>query len=109
MSIFQKTFSRVVVSIVAGCSALVFVDVVIFVYQVSQNPSVANWQAFFYPLILGIPLMGVPISLCSVLGYHYLTKKHIGLGIDRETRCRKCGYILKGITEPRCSECGEKI
>jgi zinc transporter ZupT len=28
---------------------------------------------------------------------------------DHETRCRKCGYILRGITEPRCSECGERI
>ena len=28
---------------------------------------------------------------------------------DRETRCRKCGYILRGIPEPRCSECGERI
>ena len=26
-----------------------------------------------------------------------------------ETRCRKCGYILRGITEPRCPECGERI
>ena len=24
-------------------------------------------------------------------------------------RCRKCGYILRGITEPRCPECGERI
>jgi hypothetical protein len=29
--------------------------------------------------------------------------------IDPETRCRKCGYILRGITEPRCPECGEQI
>jgi hypothetical protein len=28
---------------------------------------------------------------------------------DRETRCRKCGHILRGITEPRCPECGERI
>ena len=28
---------------------------------------------------------------------------------DRETRCRKCGYILRGISEPRCPECGERI
>jgi len=28
---------------------------------------------------------------------------------DGETRCRKCGYILRGIPEPRCSECGEII
>ena len=26
-----------------------------------------------------------------------------------ETRCRKCRHILKGITEPRCPECGERI
>ena len=26
-----------------------------------------------------------------------------------ETRCRKCNYILRGITEPRCPEGGERI
>ena len=28
---------------------------------------------------------------------------------DAETRCRKCGHILRGLSEPRCPECGEKI
>lgn len=28
---------------------------------------------------------------------------------NTECRCRKCGYILKGISEPKCSECGEPI
>ena len=28
---------------------------------------------------------------------------------DGHTRCGKCGYILKGLSEPRCSECGEQI
>lgn len=28
---------------------------------------------------------------------------------DSETRCRKCQYILRGISEPRCPECGERI
>ena len=23
-----------------------------------------------------------------------------------ETLCRNCGYILRGISEPRCPECG---
>ena len=27
----------------------------------------------------------------------------------RETVCRKCGCILRGISEPRCPECGERI
>jgi hypothetical protein len=28
---------------------------------------------------------------------------------SHETRCRRCGYILRGISEPRCPECGERI
>jgi hypothetical protein len=28
---------------------------------------------------------------------------------DNETRCRRCGHILRGLSEPRCPECGEKI
>lgn len=28
---------------------------------------------------------------------------------DGETRCRKCNYILRGLSEPRCPECGEPI
>ncbi len=28
---------------------------------------------------------------------------------DGETLCRKCGYILRGLTVPRCPECGEAI
>jgi hypothetical protein len=28
---------------------------------------------------------------------------------DSEARCRKCAYILRGIKEPRCPECGERI
>jgi len=28
---------------------------------------------------------------------------------DEETRCRKCLHILRGLTEPRCPECGTMI
>jgi hypothetical protein len=28
---------------------------------------------------------------------------------DGECRCRKCGYILRGLSKPECSECGEVI
>ena len=28
---------------------------------------------------------------------------------DGHTRCGHCGYILKGLPEPRCPECGEAI
>lgn len=29
--------------------------------------------------------------------------------LDIETRCRKCKHILRGVSEPRCPECGEAI
>jgi hypothetical protein len=28
---------------------------------------------------------------------------------DGYLHCLKCGYILKGLSEPRCPECGERI
>ena len=28
---------------------------------------------------------------------------------SQHIRCLKCNYILKGLTEPRCPECGERI
>ncbi len=28
---------------------------------------------------------------------------------SEETRCRRCRYILRGLREPRCPECGEQI
>ena len=43
------------------------------------------------------------IGLCI---YSLLTRRYYMIG---ETRCRKCGHILRGITKPRCSECGERI
>ncbi|MEW6250587.1 MAG: hypothetical protein AB1716_08055 [Planctomycetota bacterium] len=38
-------------------------------------------------------------------GLLYLTAR----AREDETRCRKCGYILRGLSEPRCPECGERI
>ena len=44
--------------------------------------------------------------MAAVFVYAWLRSRRPG---DRETRCRRCGYILRGITEPRCPECGERI
>ncbi len=41
----------------------------------------------------------------AIMAYRHLTNRD---PVD-ETRCRKCQYILRGITEPRCPECGERI
>lgn len=53
----------------------------------------------------------IPACLIALLVYALLTrychpKRQF---LDGETRCRKCQYILRGISEPRCPECGERI
>ena|SRR3990172_1036318 len=52
-------------------------------------------------------LISFPASLVSILAFS-ATARHTHT-VDVETRCRRCGYILRGISEPRCPECGERI
>ena len=54
--------------------------------------------AYIWPCLITIVIYGL-------LTYYIGPKKPF----DPETRCRKFGYILRGIREPICSECGEKI
>ena len=51
----------------------------------------------------------LPLVLCLIV-YGVLTKL-VGPRVlfDGYTRCRACEHILRGITEPRCPECGERI
>lgn len=99
--IWRMALSMVVTCILAS-PFVVFVDDVFPVVMslmkiIGQRPTV---------FILGI----IPSMLCSMSIYGLLTR-YCGPEIifDGETRCRKCQYILKGITEPRCPECGERI
>jgi len=47
----------------------------------------------------------VPAGLVAVATYGLLRRRED----DGYLHCLKCGYILKGISEPRCPECGEVI
>ena len=59
--------------------------------------------------LLAIATFGAA-SIVAIATYSVLTGKYGPEAVyERETRCRKCGYILRGIPEPRCSECGERI
>ena len=69
---------------------------------------------FFQPFIVW-PLLAIRLfilatflagSVATAVLMHLLTPREPK---DGHTRCGKCGYILKGRTEPRCSECGERI
>ena len=57
-----------------------------------------------------VTLLMFPLAtFISVAYFARLTRQFGPRTIDTETRCRKCGYILRGIPDPRCSECGEWI
>ncbi len=54
-------------------------------------------------------LILIAASFLSLAIYGVLTSLRRPKTSDSETRCRKCRHILRGITEPRCPECGERI
>ena len=69
------------------------------------------------------PALGPQGAVYGVIGLFGMIPAVIAVGIltaadrysrakrdgEMETRCRKCQHILRGITEPRCPECGERI
>ena len=62
-----------------------------------------GWRRVSDMLALGCVLF----TACACLGWVLCVV--IGLRTDQYTRCRKCRYVLRGITEPRCPECGEEF
>lgn len=57
-------------------------------------------------LLMGIAVIAIP-QLVALLVYTFLCRNRINE--RKETVCRKCGYILRSLREPVCSECGEHI
>lgn len=52
-------------------------------------------------------VMAILFTACAVVGWILLNVAD--LRRDGFTRCRKCGHILRGLSEPRCPECGTAI
>lgn len=59
----------------------------------------------FVPLIA---VLGIVPFLAAAYVYHKLTFFDETYG-DGELHCPQCEYILKGLSEPRCPECGREI
>lgn len=61
-------------------------------------------------VVLGAGILFFLPTVLAGMGAYGLLTKYLGPRVvDSETRCRNCGYILRGISEPRCPECGERI
>ncbi len=80
------------------------------VWMIAFAYYVFHWLAFL-PIFLEIAVGGVALLIIPVAIYGLLTRYYHPnrLFLEPETRCRKCHYILRGIREPICSECGERI
>ena len=70
-------------------------------YYILSNPCIGFFKGYL------INFVAYCVNLIIVIGvYHWLTAPRWMNGI---TSCGKCGYALKGLAEPRCSECGHHI
>jgi hypothetical protein len=106
-----------IISFVAGVATLELVTVVRAWHRLAEirprsgvpplRPSPPRTFALFHEIYwdhLGYySLLGIAVA---VVVYGLLWR---GGTKPQYTRCRKCGYILHGLSEPRCPECGEPI
>lgn len=51
----------------------------------------------------------LPEVLLALLLFEMLRRHHARDPSSNETRCRRCGYVLRGLSQPVCPECGERI
>ena len=105
-------FWRVAIAVIVSVLVSSVIGFVQFIFTLPPGLNIPSPLAFYlntlftswWNLPVGLLLCALPIAL-----YVALTKRYAAPPLDNETRCRKCGYILRGITEPRCPECGEPI
>jgi hypothetical protein len=60
-------------------------------------------------LILMLIFFAVLPILATMATYGLLTWWLVASQTDGEIHCRRCNHILRGLSEPRCTECGEAI
>ena len=96
----ERAWLRIIVSAIVGGIAgfALYSGVAVVFFGVGTG---INWM---WMLCLSTGFLSSPFVATALA--HMLTPKETK---DGHTRCGKCGYILKGLTEPRCSECGERI
>jgi len=97
---FWRGGIAVAIGTFVGASLLVLFGIALFDFNSSWADLVLVYSPF---------LSAAAAAATAVASYAHLTHRSRSVLLDPETRCRKFGYILRGITEPRCPECGERI
>ena len=97
----ERAWLRIIVSVIVGGIA----GVASYVGSSAVISLLAGRTGYWHVILL-MPTVFLAAPATAAVLVHVLTPKVL---LDGHTRCGKCGYILKGLTEPRCSECGERI
>lgn len=103
----RRTIVAIVVGlgIAFGCWILGLDGVGELIYETVRN-AVPN-QCGRLPRYIALGVTLSTLTLPGIVATALIARG--GKRLDDETRCRNCGYILRGITEPRCPECGVSI
>ena len=90
------------VGLVVGMDITIWAVQELFAKVVPASVTDSRFWAFIDAVALAI--LAAPGIVLAALVYAWRHGER-----DQHTRCGKCGYLLKGLTEPRCPECGERI
>ncbi len=102
----MKWYWRVLISVGSGA----LITILSYLIYGRQIDAVLYGRAAQFGWAMSIVINMVAYGIFSggvVLAvYHRLTEPR---WVQGQTFCGRCGYILKGLTEPRCSECGKVL
>ncbi len=101
-----REFVRVLIATVAGTgTALLFAGLIAYLQGWFNHWLTVPWQH----LAMQVLTYELPITLFAGLAGVTVYRLIFRPVPDNQCRCRQCGYILKGLSKPECSECGEVI
>jgi len=107
MSKKSREMARIIASAAAGIAASLTLGAVLaYLYGWLDHYGVYEpW----YQLLIDVCFYDLPLTLLAILVGIFTYKLILRPVATTETRCRACGYILKGLSRPECPECGEGI
>ena len=75
----------------------------------TTTAGMSRYWRFFWNLSYVVATV-FPAALVAVTVYAVLTCRYAPQPPpDPHARCRRCGYVLWGLSKPRCPECGERV
>lgn len=108
MRITQRAVARHAIAVCAGVILALFLNMIytsIYLWYMNVQVPPGYWRM----MLVNTLLMGVPINTLVCLTVSLIYAAILSPDHDPECRCRRCGYILKGLSKLECPECGEKI